>query len=871
MKNIHPNYWAIGVCALLIACGDHSAAGDPIAQAKSRLAKNDLKTADIALKSALQADPNSPEARFVRGELLYRQGAYRAAADELNKARDLKYPLDEVLPKLARAYLADGQYKKVLADNESTTLSSSAAQADLLTSMAGASAMQADTKRAEELLANALQLRPDFADAMLAQGRLRASAGQVDEGLALADAVIKQAPKSAEAWLLKGDLLLHGKHQIDEAVAAYREAIEARPDLLRAHTSAMTALLMGRKADEANRQFEQLKLTFPENVQTAFFAAQLAMLKGDNKAARDLLAKLLLVGGENVRVLALAGSNELKLGSLVQAETFLGKALKLAPGQPLLRKELAQVYLRSGNSAKALEVLKPLLSKSDVDLETLYLAGIASLQSGNGVAADAAFARAARLSPNDLRVGTALAMRKFGKGDPGAAFAELTDIAAKDKGEVADLALIGMRMRRREYDAAQTAVENLDKKLPGQALLADMRGRVLLAKRDTTGARASFERALSLSPTYLPAAGRLAALDMGDGKFDLARQRIESVLKVDPKHNDALMALADLKYRQGGTVDQVAELYRAAQAANPTEKGPRMALIEFLLERRAAQKALVAAREALVSLPNDVDVLDALGRAQLANGQAEQGISTYGKLVSLLPESPQPLVLLAGAYTVRNDLPAAAQRYKRALDIAPGYLPAQQGLIQLAMRDGKADAASGIAKTIQRQSPKSPFGYVLEGDILRLRKSWAAAREAYQSGMKQVSDPTYLATKVHSAFLAEGRRSDGDRYAENWLRDHPKDALFSFHLGMVALRDRDIAAAERHFRAVIDIQPGNAQALNNLGWTLAELHKPGALDVVDKAIDRALTALRASAPDAAACKKALTEVLGIMDGFSGKS
>jgi hypothetical protein len=46
---------------------------------------------------------------------------------------------------------------------------------------------------------------------------------------------------------------------------------------------------------------------------------------------------------------------------------------------------------------------------------------------------------------------------------------------------------------------------------------------------------------------------------------------------------------------------------------------------------------------------------------------------------------------------------------------------------------------------------------------------------------------------------------------------------------------------------------------------------PADWHVVDKAIDRALSALRAGKPDQTTCKQSLTDLLKVMDGFGGQS
>lgn len=827
---------AVGVSLHLFGCSDSQPGSGHVASAQSKIEKGDLAGATFELRAALQETPNSPESRRLLGQILMQQGAAELAAVEYVKLRELA-PSDATIPPLlAKAWIGAGQFKKVI-DEFSRVKPSDPAAVDLAVNVAVARAMLGEAAVAEEMLTESLRAVPNHTPAMLELARLYASKNQQDKATALVDDAIKKSPNSADAWQLKGDLLLYGDRNFDAAVTAYKQSLSIDPTSLRRHVSAVSALLLARKPAEAEKQFLVMKSVFPGHIQTAFLEAQFTELRGERKVAAEMYEKLLGVAPDNVRLLLLAGANAVELGHWSRAEALLGKAVQLAPKQTEGARLLARTYMGMGSVRKASQILKPLVQRPDATSEDFYLAGTVELQSGKPGEAEALFKKAAVLAPNDAQVRIALALRQMARGEVDSAMATLSAVAAADKGVGADLALIGASLRRGDLDAASKAIDALERKLPGQPLPFDLRARVFLAKRDLVGERVNLEKAVSLAPTYFPAVARLAEIELIEGQVDKARQRFEAVVKVDPKNVQARTAIADLRARQGGSVDEVVELFKQAQAANPGDKLPRLRLVEYLLAKRSSAKALAVAQDAVNAIGGDADLLEALGRCQLAVGDTLQAISSFNKVVGMRPDHVQPLLQLSRLYEIRGDMAQATQQLRRALEIAPNDLAAQRALIQLFLRAGKTDDAIAVTRSMQKQRPGSAFGYALEGDIHHQRKNWSAMRAALNLGLTRAEDKGYLATKLHGGLLAEGRADEASRFAEDWLRSNPNDAVLKFHLGMVALKQKDYPKAQQWFRAVVDKQANHAIALNNLAWVTAELKQPGAAALVGKALN----------------------------------
>ena len=829
------------LAALVAGCADTETPEAQLSSAKQSLAKNDKNTAVIQLKNALQENPDLAEARFLLGKTLLDTGDVESAEKELRKALELQYPAEQVVPLLARSLILLGRYKDVTSDLAKVQIPDPQGQAELLTAVGQAYLALGNGAEARNAFGAALGAQSNYIPAHVGLARLAALDGKLADASKTIDAALAISPTDGEALQFKGDLLRQQK-LTDRAIAAYRSAVDAKPDLLAAHSALVTLFMQQNKLDDATKQLDAMRQVAPNHPQTLYLQALLAYARRDLAAAQQAIQQHLRVAPENIRGLLLAGAIEGDMKSYGQAEAHLSKVLEKAPGAQLARRTLISMYLRSGQPGKALDTLKPVLDSIADDSTMLGLAGEVFMANGETNEASKYFTRAASRDPGDARKRTYLAVSHLVTGENSRGMGELEQAMTIDSSDRAALVLIAAHFQRRQYDKALAVIAMLEKKEPGTALPHNLRGLALLGKRDIPGARKSFERALEIDPTYVSAAANLARLDLADDKPAAARQRFESLLTKDPKNVRALLGLAALSAQAGNAttsdakreqVEEIVALINKAILAEPRDPTPRLALIRYYETIRDPAKAAEAATEAVTALPNTPEILDAAASAYRSAGESLRALSTYRKLASLQITSPLPYLRMAEIQFASKDTDEAMDSLRKALEIKPDLLDAQRALITLHLDAGRIKEALNVAREVEKQRPRQSAGYIFEGDVYAASRKWQEAANAYRTGLKQ-DGSTDVATRLYSA-LAATNGVDATNFAATWMKAHPKDGAFLLNVAEAARARKDYALATQYYRKVLDIQPNQPAVLNNLAWTEGQLKDPRAIDHAQKA------------------------------------
>ena len=819
----------------ITACGKAKDTQTLISEAIQYQQEGDDKAAIIQLKNALQKSSDNSEARYLLGVLYNKSGDPLSAEKELNKALSLGMAPEKVLPVLGSTLFDLGEFQQLLDKTEQLSTVSNTPEISIL--RANALLALGKLPEAKDIFEQILSEKPDAPDALIGLAKYSLSQKDLEAATQFTEQAVTKNPENADAWLFKADLL-RAQNKIDQALIAYDQVIQLKPDSVSAHVNRATIQISKREFDAAKTSLDAARKVSPGALVITYTQALLDFNQEEHAEALASLQQILSVMPEHLPSVLLAGAVQFSLGSPIQAEQYLEKYLQRIPDNLYARKLMTSILLKNGRTQQAIDILVPTLKAVKEDPQLFALAGEAYMKAQNFTQATEYFEKANELVPNNAKLHTALGISKLAQGDKDHGIAELelaTNLDAKSSRAGVVLALTHLRLK--EFDKAMLAVDGLEKTDANNPLFQNLKGGVYMGKKDFANARASFNKALSLHPDYFPAITNLARLDIQDKKPDVAKKRLEAVLKKDDKNIQAMNALASLAQSQGN-VEEATTWLELASSKNPDELQPAIQLTTHYLRTDKKKKALVLAQKLYGTYPNEPRVIEALGQTQLENDNNAAALESYEKLAAKLPGSAQAQLQIASIHAAMKNHSAASMALKKALKLKPDYLEAQVAQIKLAVQDKNIKEALSLSKKIQTQHDKLPIGFMLEGDLLIQQQKPVLALKAYEQALS-ITQNGPLMIKMHVALSQTGKEKEANSRLTKWLNKHPNDSVSRLYLANNYLNKQQYDAAIEQYELILQQHPEHGVTLNNLAWLYQQKKDPRALEFAEKVYKQA--------------------------------
>lgn len=819
----------LALALTLGACGGDSAE-TLIEKARASEAAGDLRGAEIAYKSALQADEDNGLARLELGELYLSQNAYPQAEKELRKARQAGQDKNRIDPLLARALIGMGEFQRVI-DEMSLIDSRAPTAVPLLLARSQAQAALGKVEDARLSVDEAGGLAPQSADVSYTLAQLALAERNLPLAMERLEEALTRDPGHRDSWLMKADLQrMSGK--LDDARKGYEAALRIDP---RHHDAriAMAGLdITDGRLEQARKEIDQVLGERPGHPLANYAMAALEFREQRYAEARDRLARVLKASPNYLPAVLLEGANSFMLGNMSTAETSLKRVTAAIPNNLYAQRLLIASVLKQGRTDEAADMLSRIdLAKANDPGLYVVAAEIATLRRDPEQAARY-LQTASRLNPDSAALRTELGLAQLAAGDDDA-LPSLREAATSDTSGRADVAIITKLLSSKRYDDALKSIDALEKKLPKAPMVWNFRGAAQLAKGDLDAARKSFERAVALQADFFPAANNLAQMDLKARNIKAAESRFETVLKASPKHTRAMLALAQLRQARGDDAGFVT-LVRKAIATEPAAAELHVALIRHYVQRKNAQEALAAARVAQDAQPQNPAVLEAVGQAQMLAEEPGNALATYRKLVEVSTDKVRARVQLAAAEMAAREYSAARNTLAEVLKSAPKSLEARALLADLEIRTNRPEAALTQAREMARIAPRNPSAARAEGAVLMQLKRYDEALAAYDRlhALQPGSDTIALQS---AALTAAGKADVADKRLTAWLAKNPADHAARALYAESLLSRKQYAAAIKEYLQIEKAAPGNAMVQNNLAWALYQARDARALEYAEKA------------------------------------
>lgn len=838
--------FAYGLAAVVLVCNlAHAADGKAekfLTDAQIRFDKKDYSGAIIQSKNALQVDRSFLPAHTLLGRALLKMGDPVGAEVTLSAALALGIERAQVAGPLAQALLAQGKLKQLFEHPNFELLGlPRMVQVQVQLARASAHADMGDLPLALKSVLAAQALDSSSLDSAIAEVPIRIGLRQLDQGTQAAERALRFAPDSSEAWYSKA-VVLHVAGNTAAALSAYDKAIGFDPDYVVARLARASMLVDMGLIERATVDLTEVRRLTPDDPKAAYLRALIARKENKPEAVRvalkevtEMLDRLPM---DYIRfrphVLMLNGLAHNGLNEPEKAKVYFEAFQKVQPDAPTA-KLLAQIYLQKSDFDRAVDVLEKYLKAQPSDGQALALLGSALMGKGQLTRA-ATLMQQALQSRESTDMRTVLGLSLMQSGQTASAIKELESAlkSSPGKSHVA-MSLVLLHFRSGQPAKALVLAEKLATEHPDNPGLLSMLGLVKINSGDAIGAKAAFERAIRLDADFIAPKLNLARIEIVTRSYEVASRRLAEILALEPKHADAMLELAVISERKDLLVDALGWLQKAHALSGPREIRFGLALSDFYLRTDRPGPALEVAKEISGKAPDDLSVLIAYAKAQLAKQDLAGAKSTLVAATIAANYDPPAQVQIAVLQIAADNIGGAIYSVDKALSKEPDYLPAMAMMAELELRQGDYAKAEKRAKDIIAKHGKRGLGHKLLGDITAAKGQPAVALIAYRKSQQLEPRPETVAKLLALAPKQENSPAL-EGFARQWLKENPNDALVARMLAEHYLQTSNFAQARLAYEALVQLEPHNSNALNQLAIVLLQMKDPGAAAVAERAV-----------------------------------
>ncbi len=819
----------VWICCVLLGLLSACSQGDPAASGRELLAKGDYQGAVIEFKNAVQAQPESAEARVLLADALERVGDITGAEQQLVRAVANGGDENVLVPRIALMLLDRGDHEKLVREFKDRKLASREADSTLRATVA----LAAVGLRRIPLAQAQLEAVVDTPAVAIARAQLLVASGKLPEAVSQLGSV--RAEAATPWWVLRAaSRIAVAGGDGARGLELLRLAHEAVPWNRGVTGEYGQALIGAGKVEQAAAIRDQLRKKAPNQFWTVYLDALLLARDGRTDASHAAALKVLAVAPDHAPTVLLAASAELQSGDVAMADKRLQALVHKEPDSLPALRLLAQSQYRLGKLAEATEIVERGLRLAPGDAQLFALR--AELEWARGERSQAATTLAAVLDrrPDDASTQLRLAEMKAALGQRAeasqllerASVAGVRDSVLHDRIVAASLRMGDVAQARRVADRGV------------EANPADPRARLALAavqhaQKDAAGAWATTLAVLDAAPTQPQALTVLAAMSRTPQQRDETLARYARAFDARPESAQVFLQYADLlRLAPKPAHTRLAVLERGVTAL-PVVVALREALVEEYLRAGDVDKALSVAQsgEATHNAPAAAGALlaatyERIGKTQLAT-------ESYRKLAANYPQRAEWRLALARLEAAANRRSEATTILRALITERPFDISAYLALVELSMKDNPDEALS-IARQMGRRDEFKGAALLLEGDILAgLGKPDAALKQfalASKAGAESLA-----ALRIVRLLDGEGRRAAADQEMAGALKRFSSDPSIVSAAAGRALAAGDAARAVGLLQPLA-ARPGvSAVLLNDLAWAQVQAGQPQALATAKRA------------------------------------